>query len=263
MIAAAAPEQLIDPGWLGLAAGAVLMLAIVVIAAASGVRMVKQGFVATARATVQLIAVGLILGWVFGREHWFEIAGLLLLMTAIAGFTAGRRVNEAVSGLGWVFTLVLGGVTALTLIYVTQVAVGVHEVRAQYFIPLGGMILGNAMTAVVLATSRYVDDLRANRERVEAALALGASPLQATRREVQKAFLAAVTPVINAMLIAGIVKLPGVMTGTLLGGVEPLTAARYQLVVMFMLVFADGVTALVTLAILRRKVFSKAWQVRV
>jgi putative ABC transport system permease protein len=78
----------------------------------------------------------------------------------------------------------------------------------------------------------------------------------------RRAFTGAVTPVINAMLIAGIVKLPGVMTGTLLGGVEPLTAAKYQLVVMFMLVFGDGMTALLVLAAVRRRAFTRAWQPR-
>ena len=153
-------------------------------------------------------------------------------------------------------------VTALTLIYVTQASVGVHRYTAQYFIPLGGIILGNAMTAAVLATSRYAEDMAEQREKIEAALALGASPAQATRGLASKAFMAAVTPVINAMLIVGIVKLPGVMVGTLLGGVEPLVAAKYQLVVMFMLVFGDGITAVAVLQLVRRKAFTRAWQPR-
>ena len=118
------------------------------------------------------------------------------------------------------------------------------------------------MTAAVLATTRYAEDLVEQREKVEAALALGASPAQATRAMERKAFTAAVTPVINAMLIVGIVKLPGVMVGTLLGGVEPLVAAKYQLVVMFMLVFGDGMTALAVLNIVRRRAFTSAWQPR-
>ena len=254
--------QVIDPSWLGLGAAMAMMVVVIAVALAFGINMVKDGAVATARATVQLIAVGLILGWVFAREQWWAISLILLAMTAIAGFTAGRRVNKLLSGMGPLFTLVLGAVTAITLIYVTQAAVGVHRYTAQYFIPLGGIILGNAMTSAVLATTRYAEDLAEQREKVEAALSLGASPAQATRKMASRAFMAAVTPVVNAMLIVGIVKLPGVMVGTLLGGVEPLVAAKYQLVVMFMLVFGDGTTAVAVLLLVRRRAFTRAWQPR-
>ena len=252
----------IDPGWLGLATSALLMVAVLGVALAFGINMIKEGAIAAARATVQLVAVGLLLGWIFAHDHWWAICLMLAVMTAIAGFTAGRKVNKALSRMGPLITLILAGVTALTLVYVTQFSVGVHEFSAQYFIPIGGILLGNAMTAAVLATTRYAEDLKQQRERVEAALALGASPAQATREMLRKAFTAAVTPTINAMLIVGIVKLPGIMTGTLLGGVEPLVASRYQLVVLFMLIFGDGMTALLVLAAARGKSFTKAWQPR-
>lgn len=256
------PAAVIDPGWIGLAAGGLLMVAVIVVAWFAGVNMVKDGLIATVRATVQLLAVGMILGWVFAREHWWAVAGILLLMTGVAGFTAGRRVNKILKMMGPLFTLVLGAVTAVTLIYVTRFSIGVPGFTPQYVIPLGGIILGNAMTAAVLASTRYAEDIAEQREKIEAALSLGASPFQATKPQMGKAYMAAVTPVINAMLIVGIVKLPGVMVGTLLGGVEPLTAAKYQLVVMFMLVFGDGVTALAVLHMVRRRAFTRAWQPR-
>ncbi|MEE9312548.1 MAG: iron export ABC transporter permease subunit FetB, partial [Planctomycetota bacterium] len=252
----------IDPGWGGLAAAAALMVAVVVAAWYSGIRLAKEGLISSARATIQLLGIGLILGWVFAREQWWAITLILIVMTLIAGFTAGRRVNNVLKSVGPVLTLVLGGVTAITLVYITQLAVGVHEFNAQYFIPIGGMILGNAMTSAVLASTRFMEDVKERRDKIEAALALGASPKQAVQEMTSKAFFAAVTPVMNAMLIVGIVKLPGVMVGTLLGGVDPFTAAKYQLVVMFMLSFGDGVTALLTLAIIRRKIFTPAWQLR-
>ncbi|MEZ5993928.1 MAG: ABC transporter permease [Planctomycetota bacterium] len=254
--------QIQDPGWLGLIASAALMLLLMGTALAFGINMIKEGAIATARATVQLLVVGMILGWIFAREHWWAICLILGAMTCIAGFTAGRKINKVLKRTGPVITLVLAAVTGLTLIYVTQLGVGVRGFDAQYFIPLGGIILGNAMTAAVLATTRFAEDLKEQHDKVEAALALGASPAQATSGLTRKAFTAAVTPVINAMMIVGIVKLPGVMTGTLLGGVEPLIAAKYQLVVMFMLVFGDGMTALAVLTIIRKRAFTKAWQPR-
>lgn len=252
----------IDPGWDGLLLAFLMMVVVVAVAAWQGVNMIRDGLVASARATVQLLAVGLILGFVFAANTWWAVGLVLLVMTLIAGFTATRRIDKALRRLGPLFTLILAVVTAGTLLYVTQAAVGVRDVQAQYLIPIGGMILGNAMTAGTLAAGRYVDDLRDGRERIEAALSLGASPAQATRTGVQRAFIAAVTPVINAMLIVGIVKMPGIMTGQMLGGADPFIAAKYQLVVMFMLAFGDGLTALFALMAIRRTAFTKAWQPR-
>jgi putative ABC transport system permease protein len=256
------PEQAIDPGWSGLALAAILMVAVTGAAFAVGVNMIKDNLIATARATVQLLVVGLILGYVFAFDHWYGVVGALVIMTLVASLTASQRVDKALGKLAPLFTLVLAAVTAIALIYVTQVTIGLHSVRARYLIPLGGMILGNAMTAGTLAASRFVDELRSGREVIEAALALGASPAQATRGFLRQAFLAGVTPVLNAMLIVGIVKMPGIMTGQMLGGADPMIAAKYQLVVMFMLAFGDGLTALLILLAIRRLAFTRAWQPR-
>lgn len=255
-------SEILDPGWDGLAFAALLMAAVIGLALLSGVNMVREGLVATARTTVQLLGVGFLLNWVFAFDTWLTIAAVLAVMTALAGFTGSRRVERALEGTGPALTLILTGALALTLLYVSQLVVGVHWASARYFIPLGGIVLGSAMTAGSLAAQRFHEELRDKRQAVEAALALGATPQQATQEAVQRAFRAALTPTINAMLIVGIVKLPGVMTGQMLGGSAPLEAAKYQIVVMFMLAFGDGLTALALLFVLRRLAFSPAWQAR-
>jgi putative ABC transport system permease protein len=250
------------PGTAGLILAGLLMVAVVAVAFASGVNMIRQGLVATARTTLQLLAVGFLLHWVFARNTWLVIIGLLLMMSLVAGWTGSGRVERALRGTGPALTLILVVVLAVTLLYVTQLAVGVHRAEARYFVSLGGMILGNAMTAGSLAAQRFHDELRGQRERVEAALALGASPAQATRRAWQRSFFAALTPTLNAMMIVGIVKLPGIMTGQMLAGSSPFDAAKYQILVMFMLAFGDGMTALAMLGFLRRQAFTRAWQPR-
>ncbi len=252
----------IDPGWAGLGLASLMMVAITAAAFVAGINMIRDNLIASARATVQLVVVGLILGSVFALDRWYAVIAVLALMTAVAGFTAGRRIDTAIARLGPLFTLILAAVTALTLLWVTQAAVGVDSLDARYFIPLGGMILGNAMNAGTLAAGRYVDELRQDRERVAAALSLGASPAQATRDAVRRAFVAALTPTINTMLVVGIVKLPGIMTGQMLGGAEPFVAAKYQLVVLFRIMFGDGATALLILLSVRRLAFTAAWQPR-
>ncbi len=254
------PLREIDPT--GLALAALLMAALLLLALAVGVNMVREGLVASARTVVQLLGVGLVLNVVFAHESWLAIAGVLALMTAVAGVTGSQRVEGALRGTGPAMTGLLAVVLAATLLYVSRFVVGVERPDPRYLIPLGGMILGNAMTAGALAAQRFHDDLRAGRARVEAALSLGATPAQATREAFRRAARAALTPTINAMLIVGIVKLPGVMTGQMLGGSLPLAAAKYQIVIMFMLAFADGVTALAVLLVIRRLAFTPALQPR-
>ncbi|MCA8923785.1 MAG: iron export ABC transporter permease subunit FetB [Planctomycetes bacterium] len=250
-------------GPVGLAWAGLLVVGVLGFALATGVNLIKDGLVASARTTAQLLGVGLILNPVFARESWLLIVLVLGVMTLIAGWTGGRRVERALRGTGPALTLILLAVSSLTLAYVTQLVVGVDGPQPRYLIPLGGIVLGNAMTAGSLAAQRFHDDVREQRGRVEAALGLGATPAQATQAALARALRAALTPTINAMLIVGIVKLPGIMTGQMLGGADPFGAATYQIVILFMLLFSDGVTALLILRWLRRRAFNAAWQLRI
>jgi putative ABC transport system permease protein len=249
-----------DPGWDGLAYAACMMALLLAVSGAAGMALLKEGLVASARTVVQLVAVGSVLNWVFEQRSLAAIALTLAVMTAVAGWTGKGRVDGALRGTGPALTLILAVGMVVTLLYVTGVVIGIDEPEPRYLIPLGGMILGNAMTAGSLAAQRFHDDLRDQRDRVEAALCLGASPRQATLPLRRRAFRAAITPTINAMMIVGIVKLPGVMTGQMLGGAEPLRAAKYQVVIMFMLACSDGLTALAMLFALGRLAFTRAWQ---
>lgn len=221
---------------------------------------VRRVSVATARAVVQLLAVGLIIGWVFERNTWYWIVGLLLVMASIAGFTAAGRMGGSRLRLSWLMSLILGGVTAVALIYYTQVVIGLRQWDARYFIPLGGMLLGNAMTAATLAVERVSSDLAREQNDVEVYLSLGASPWQASRPAVRRAVGAALTPTINAMLVVGVVKLPGMMTGQMLGGSEPFQAALYQLMILSGILFCDSMAATLSAGLLYRRFFTGAWQ---
>lgn len=221
---------------------------------------VKRVSLATARAVVQLLAVGLIIGWVFERNTWYWVVGLLLIMTSIAGFTAAGRMGGSRIRLSWLMSLILGGVTAVALIYYTQVVIGLQEWDARYFIPVGGMLLGNAMTAATLAVERVTSDLSREQNDVEVYLSLGASPWQASRPAVRRAIGAALTPTINAMLVVGLVKLPGMMTGQMLGGSDPFQAALYQLLILSGILFCATMAATWSAGLLYRKLFTGAWQ---
>jgi putative ABC transport system permease protein len=160
-------------------------------------------------------------------------------------------------------TLALGAVTAAALLYLTQVVIGVTGWEARYWIPLGGMLLGNAMTAAVLAVERLGSEINATRRDVEAMLCMGASPAQATHGPFRRAIAAAMTPTLNAMMIVGVVKLPGMMTGQMLGGSQPMQAAMYQLLILVGILTCDMLAATAMAWLMRRRYFTPAEQLDV
>lgn len=125
----------------------------------------------------------------------------------------------------------------------------------RYFIPTGGMVIGNSMSAIAIALERLFGEMRQQREVVEMKLALGADYREASSDVFRNAVTAGMIPSINAMMGVGLVFIPGMMSGQILSGTDPLIAIRYQIVVMFMLVGSTAVTSLVVMLIVRRRCF--------
>jgi putative ABC transport system permease protein len=240
----------------------ILLPVVVVLALSVALRLGQTRIIsiATARAVVQLLAVGMIIGWVFRQSTWYWILGLLAVMLTIASLTAARRFGGGTLRGAWVMSLVLGGVTGTALLYFGKVVVGLDRWDPRYLIPLGGMMLGNAMTAAMLAVERVTYDLSRDRADVEAYLALGASPAQAAHPAMRRAVAAALTPTLNAMMVMGVVKLPGMMTGQILGGSDPFQAAVYQLLILTGILFGDSLAATFSALLWYRRLFTPAWQ---
>jgi putative ABC transport system permease protein len=124
------------------------------------------------------------------------------------------------------------------------------------------MIFGNAMTAGTLAVSRFVTDLHNRRLEVETALALGATTSQAVQRIRRDALRTAIIPSVNAMLVVGVVSLPGMMTGQILAGASPLLAVRYQVMVVYMITAAATLTSIIGVIASMRETFTPAQQLK-
>lgn len=252
----------IQPGWPGLVLACLFMLVMLTAARINHIPIFRHGLVAMTRSTAQLLLVGMVLGEVFDLEDSFAVLGVLATMIAAATWTARGQVRAKLPHIALLMGVVLASVALSLLLLVLRGALGLQGVPARYAIPLFGIILGNAMTAATLAANHYNERIAGSRGELEAALALGATPAQADASAFNTAFLTAVTPVLNAMLIVGIVKLPGIMSGQLLAGSSPWIAAQYQLMVMFILATGDGATALWVLRLLRKRHFNDVWQLR-
>ncbi len=199
-------------------------------------RLEKTLLIAAVRTFVQLLLVGFVLQWVFEMNRWQLVLSLGLLMALVAGAAAVNRVDRRYPGVFidcvvsmWASSWLI---TAVALFAIVRVEPWYHP---QYAIPLLGMILGNTLNGISLGLSRLGDELATHRAQVNMLLSLGASRWEAAQPFVSRALRHGMIPIVNSMVIVGIVSLPGMMTGQLLAGVSPLEAVKYQIVIMFLI----------------------------
>ncbi len=205
----------------------------------------REVLVAGARMTVQLLLVGLVLGWVFALRSPWPVLAIGLVMTALAAQAASARVRRRYAGvLLDCFVAVFGSsylLTGLTLVGIVQVR---PWFEPQYAVPILGMVLGNTLTGVSLALERFTSDLEARRGQVEGLTAMGASRWEAAHALIADAVRTGMLPTLNSMAVIGVVSLPGMMTGQILAGAPPQDAVRYQIVIMFVLAASSALGSL-------------------
>jgi putative ABC transport system permease protein len=251
------------PSWLGIAWAALPMAFCVAVLAWQRLGQVRPLLVAAARLLIQISVLGLVLQWVFdARNPWLVIA-VAIGMLAASAHTVGTRQRRGTWGLRAeaFFTMALGATVVMAV--GTRLSLGLETwYEPATVIPLLGMILGNSVNGLALAAERLDSDLRAERDRVELRLALGASTRQAATAALRNAVAAALTPTINGMMIAGIVAVPGMMTGQILAGAPVAGALRYQILIYFLITGTVGISALSLLAIRLRRYFTRAHQLK-
>lgn len=193
------------------------------------------------RAVVQLTAVGLLLTGVLRAP--IAVAGFLTLMLAVACATTTRRLARLRYGRRlWVPVVVAalaGAVPTVGLAF----AVGALPSSGRYLLALGGIVLGNTMTASTLTGRRFADALVQRRDEAEAWLALGASPRVAVAPMAREAVTEALVPGMDQTRTVGLVTLPGALVGALAGGASAAEAARFQLLVLVALLAAQSLSA--------------------
>jgi putative ABC transport system permease protein len=256
-------QPIIELAWLDLTLAAGLILIAFGLSRWQGVGLGRDVVVGAIRAVVQLVLVGYVLVYIFGLDRWYLVVVALLIMLAVATKTAVDRQDKPNRELfGIVGAAMLIG-SGLTLVYVGAVVIRMDPwYSPRYLIPLFGMIVGNSMNAAALAAERLAGEVTARRAEIEAYLALGADPVRATRDAVRRAIRASMIPMVNSLMVVGIVALPGMMTGQIIAGASPLTAVRYQIVVMFMLMSAVAVTGTAVTLWYRKTFFTPSQQLR-
>jgi putative ABC transport system permease protein len=238
------------------ALAAVSAMAVVLLARKRGIHLEGETLIAMVRGLVQIIAVGSILVLLLRGPRW--TGGLLLAaMIVAAGATSARRakgIPGAFSVSTWAIAFGAGSVIAI------MTWLGVIDSSITSLVPVGSMLIANAMNTNGLALNRLCADVLAHSGEIEAALALGAKPDVSVSPYVQAAFESSLIPAIDSVRSLGIVWIPGLMAGMLLTGARPLYAAIYQFVVLAMIFAASGLTSLVSTLFIRARMFTAAEQ---
>jgi putative ABC transport system permease protein len=239
----------------------VLVLACGLLSVALRLRLERELAIGAARTVVQLLLIGHVLRYVFAANNLWLLLLVSLFMIAVAAHAAGARLHRTLRGLmGHSFIALLLSSVVTTFI-VTEAIIRVPAAqRTQYVIPLLGMILGNALTGVALSLDVLLDAFTEKRAEIENELALGASSWEAARGPIAAAVRRGMIPQINAMNVVGLVSLPGMMTGQILAGADPLQSVKYQIVVMFMVTASTTFGCVLIALSLYRRLFTAKHQ---
>lgn len=244
---------------LGIAqAAAAALAAMLVMLAASrrGIHLERELAIAMARGLVQIVAVGSILLLLLRSPDWTSIF-LLIAMIVAAGATSAKRAKGMPGAFQvslWAIACGAGSVIAV------MVAFGVIDTPITALVPVGSMLIANAMNTNSLALNRFRADVLAHTGEIETALALGADGPTSITPYVRASFEASLIPAIDSIRSLGIVWIPGLMAGMLLSGARPIYAAIYQFVVLAMVFAASGLTSLISSVLIRARVLSPAQQ---
>jgi putative ABC transport system permease protein len=234
------------------AGAAILALSVACLAGRAGIRLQSEAVVALVRGICQIVIVGLLLTLVLGRVRWLSTFVLLGMMLAGA-LIAAQRAKHIPGILQVTMRSILLGAG---LVIGIMVGLGVIDKAPATLIPVGSMIIANAMNTAALALDRFRAEVEAHTGQIEAGLALGAAPAAVVAPYVQAAVQASLIPSINNLRSLGIVWIPGVMAGMVLAGSDPTMAAIYQFVVVAVLFATAGTTALLCTRFVRSHAFS-------
>lgn len=209
------------------------------------------------RSFLQLTLVGYVLTYLFKINNLWLILFVILIMSYIASRTAVKRTPNVPDFPSLLAFASLLASTFLVGAIVTLLIISPQPwYSARIVIPIFGMILGNSMNGIAVSLDRLYSESRAAAPQIEALLTFGATPWEAIRDSVREALRAGMTPTINSLMVVGLVSLPGMMTGQILGGADPREAVRYQVVVMLMIAAAVAIGCLILIGLSYKKMFT-------
>ncbi|PXW92709.1 putative ABC transport system permease protein [Streptohalobacillus salinus] len=200
----------------------------------------KDMLIATVRSIVQLLVVGYLLQFVFDQDHPLFMLLMIALIIAAATHNASKK-GLKIKGVTWKLI-----VTYTTIEVLTQsILLGLAIIPAtpQYIIPISGMVVGNAMVLSILFLNRFIAEVEDKENQIELILSLGGTPKQAIHRQLITAIKTSTIPTIENQKTMGLVQLPGMMSGQIIAGADPIQAVQFQLIIIFILLTTAVLTS--------------------
>ncbi|WP_053360646.1 iron export ABC transporter permease subunit FetB [Bacillus sp. FJAT-27251] len=201
----------------------------------------RDTIIATVRSIIQLLLIGYVLQFVFDSESFLFIFLMVAIMIGAATQNA-RKKGAAIKGITWKI--------AITLIFIeilTQgilIGFGITPPTAQYIISISGMVIGNSMVLSILFLNRFTAEVENHQDQTELILSLGGTPKQAIHSQLIAAIKASMIPTIESQKTVGLVQLPGMMSGQIIAGADPIQAVQFQLLILFLLLTNAAVTSI-------------------
>ncbi len=215
--------------------------------------------IAVVRSAIQLIAIGYVIQAIFDTDSLALVFALIAVMVVFGAFTARQRARRVPNAF-WPLLVALGVAGGATLGLV--VALGVFEPTPRFLVPVGGMVVGNSMTAAAVALNRLGDEMTDRARQIEATLALGATATVAAMPSVRRSLRSGTIALIDSTKTTGLIFFPGTMVGMLLAGADPIDAVRLQLILLWVLLGAVALSALIATTLAYRNFFTPAQQLR-
>ncbi|QWC24281.1 iron export ABC transporter permease subunit FetB [Bacillus haikouensis] len=250
--------------WRFIAAYAFILLLLIIVKL-RGISREKQIIIASLRMTFQLIIAGYILTIIFDNPSPWLTMLIILVMEVFAIRNVFKQVKHELSKQLKATVSIAMTVGTLGCLFYFNIVV-IHFTpwyEPRYFIPIAGMIVGNSMTGITLGLNTLLGGLKDQRELVEGALMLGATPKAASKKYVDDAFDSAILPTLNNMIGMGIIFLPGMMTGQILSGVSPLVAIEYQIAILLGIVGSVALTVILFIYLGYKFLFTKHSQLNI
>lgn len=247
-----------DIGYVQMFAFVLFILASSFASIALKLNLVKDLWVGSLRTLCQLFMMGFVLKYIFANANFFLVIGLFIWMVFWAARIINGRIKDRPFDLQWTIFLSM----AVTYILISSFTTGgillsTPWYEPKLFIPLAGMVVGNSMNAIAISLDRLFSELRTKRDQVEQMLLFGATSQQAMQPALQSAVTTGMIPSINSMMSVGLVFIPGMMSGQILGGQEPVSAAKYQILIMVMISASTAIGCSLVTWLVAKKCFSE------
>ncbi|MFF2907817.1 ABC transporter permease [Paenibacillus sp. NPDC057934] len=219
----------------------------------------KDIAVGTVRSAVQLLIVGYVLQFIFNADHIIYIILIILFMIVVASWNAAKR-GKGLPGLFWRIALAISASEVLMM----GILLGLHIIKAtpQYIIPISGMTIGSAMVVSGLFINHIKQEVQSNKGEIETLLSLGATAQQAMQKVRASSVKFSMIPTIDGMKTVGLVQLPGMMTGMIIAGADPIIAVRYQILIVFSFTASAAITSMLLSVLIYRLFFTAGLQLK-